>query len=85
MKQPEGFVVDGKENMVCRLQKSIYGLKQVSRQWYLKFHDVVTSLGFEENTVDSCIYLKVSCGRYCINSRCSHRHSSVLFLHWTGF
>ena len=60
MKQPEGFVVDGKENMVCRLQKSIYGLKQASRQWYLKFHDVVTSLGFEENTVDSCIYLKVS-------------------------
>ena len=31
MKQPEGFVVDGKENMVCRLQKSIYGLKHVSR------------------------------------------------------
>ena len=60
MKQLEGFVVDGKENMVCRLQKSIYGLKQASRQWYLKFHDVVTSLGFEENTVDSCIYLKVS-------------------------
>ena len=27
MQQPEGFVVDGKENMVCRLQKSIYGLK----------------------------------------------------------
>ena len=60
MQHPEGFVVDGKENMVCRLQKSIYGLKQASRQWYLKFHDVVTSLGFEENTVDSCIYLKIS-------------------------
>ena len=60
MQQLEGFVVDGKENMVCRLQKSIYGLKQASRQWYLKFHDVATSLGFEENTVDSCIYLKIS-------------------------
>ena len=46
--------------MVCRLQKSIYGLKKASRQWYLKFHDVVTSLDFEENTVDSCIYLKIS-------------------------
>ena len=60
LQQPEGFVVDGKENMVCRLQKSIYHLKHASRQWYLKFHDVVTSLGFEENTVDSCIYLKIS-------------------------
>ena len=60
MQQSEGFVVDGKENMVCILHKSIYGLKQASRQWYLKFHDVVTSLGFEENTVDSCIYLKIS-------------------------
>ena len=60
MQQPEGFVVDGKEHMVCRLQKSIYGLKQASRQWYLKFHDVVTSLDFEENTVDSYIYLKIS-------------------------
>ena len=27
MQQPEGFVVDGKEDMVCRLKKSIYGLK----------------------------------------------------------
>ena len=27
MQQPEGFVVDGKEDMVCRLKKSIHGLK----------------------------------------------------------
>jgi hypothetical protein len=45
--------------MVCKLNKSIYGLKQASRQWYLKFNDTITSFGFKENIVDRCIYLKV--------------------------
>jgi hypothetical protein len=60
MRQPEGFVEKGKENLVCKLNKSLYGLKQASRQWYLKFDEVVTSLGFVENAVDQCIYRKTS-------------------------
>ena len=31
MAQPKGFVMESKENLGCRLKKSIYGLKQVSR------------------------------------------------------
>ncbi|WP_222927389.1 reverse transcriptase domain-containing protein, partial [Xylella fastidiosa] len=34
MRQPEGFVVSGKEDHVCLLRKSLYGLKQSPRQWY---------------------------------------------------
>ena len=60
MVQPEGFVANDSGKLVCRLKKSIYGLKQASRQWYLKFHSVVASYGFVENKVYQCIYCKVS-------------------------
>ena len=33
MKQPEGFIVKGKEDFVCKLKRSIYGLKQSPRCW----------------------------------------------------
>ena len=46
MMQPEGFVANDSGMLVCRLKKSIYGLKQASRQWYLQFHSVVASYGF---------------------------------------
>jgi hypothetical protein len=58
MKQPEGF--DDNTQKACKINKSIYGLKQASHQWYIKFHKVITSYGFIENFVDQCIYLKVS-------------------------
>ena len=52
MSQPEGFKENEKENMVCRLKRSIYGLKQASCEWYLKFDKIVTSFGFIENKFD---------------------------------
>jgi len=64
MDQPVGFIEEGKEYMVCKLKKSIYGLKQTSKQWYLKFNDTVTSFGFKKNIVDRCIYLKVSGSKF---------------------
>ena len=64
MSQHIGFKEVSKEHIVCKLQKSIYGLKQVSRKWYLKFDEVVTANDFEENIVNQCIFMKVSGSKY---------------------
>ena len=48
MAQPEGFAVQDKEHLGCRLKKSIYGLKQASRQWYLKFDQIIRQFGFKK-------------------------------------
>jgi ATP-binding cassette subfamily B (MDR/TAP) protein 1 len=47
MDQPDGFIVPGKENYVCKLKKSLYGLKQSPRQWYKRFDSFMLSHGFK--------------------------------------
>jgi len=64
MVQPENFVSEEPKNMICKLMKSIYGLKQASRQWYYKFHQVVVSFGFETNAIEYCVYHKFSGSKY---------------------
>jgi hypothetical protein len=64
MAQPKGFVMEGKEKLGCRLKKSIYGLKQDSRQWYLKFDKTIKEFGFKENVEDNCVYAKFKNGKY---------------------
>ncbi|KAD6796559.1 hypothetical protein E3N88_07455 [Mikania micrantha] len=66
MKQPEGFMPEGQEHLVCKLKKSIYGLKKASRQWYLKFDEVMKKHGFLKNQVDQCTYLKMSGNNFTI-------------------
>ena len=58
MQQPDGFVVKGKEHLVCRLKRSLYGLKQSPRMWYQKFDAFALKMGFRSED-DHCVYFKV--------------------------
>ncbi|GJX28420.1 retrovirus-related pol polyprotein from transposon TNT 1-94 [Tanacetum coccineum] len=58
MLQPEGFKQKGKENLVCRLNKSLYGLKQAPMCWYKRFDSFIRSLGYNRLHADLCTYFK---------------------------
>ena len=58
VKQPEGFLVKGKEGYVLRLKKALYGLKQAPRAWYFKLHSCLLSFGFIKSAYEQSLYLK---------------------------
>ena len=59
MMQPDGFITKGQGHMVCKLHKSIYGLKQASRSWNKHFDQVIKSFGFDQNEKEPCVYGKM--------------------------
>ncbi|KAL0554543.1 hypothetical protein IC582_008466 [Cucumis melo] len=59
MVQPKGFIKKGREQKVRKLQKSIYGLKQASRSWNIRFDTPIKSYGFEQNVDEPCVYKRI--------------------------
>ena len=45
--------------MICKLQRSIYGLKQASRSWNIRFDQAIKSFGFIQNIDEPCVYKKI--------------------------
>ncbi|KAE8735271.1 DNA repair protein RAD51-like protein 1 [Hibiscus syriacus] len=60
MLQPEGFEEEEKKNLVCRLNKSLYGLKKAPRCWYKRFDSFIMCLGYNRLNADPCAYFKRS-------------------------
>ena len=58
MEQPHGFQQLGPDH-VCKLIKSLYGLKQAGRQWNKKLHSTLLSLGFKCLESDRSIYVYI--------------------------
>ena len=63
MIQPEGFVAKGQERKVCKLLRSIYGLKQASCSWNQRFDHAIKTFGFEQNVDEPCVYKRIKDGK----------------------
>lgn len=54
--QPEGFIQKGKETLVYKLIKALYGLRQAPRAWYAKLNRCLEELGFERCPYEHAVY-----------------------------
>ena len=57
MKQPPGFVLKGQEDLVFRLIKPLYGLKQAGNAWNNRINDILIEIGYRRLIADPCLYV----------------------------
>ena len=57
MFQPPGFVDQSKPDHVCRLNRSIYDLKQAPRAWNARFVNFITNQGFSQSKSDPSLFV----------------------------
>ncbi|RVW42182.1 Retrovirus-related Pol polyprotein from transposon RE1 [Vitis vinifera] len=60
MMLPPGFCKEEEETRVCKLKKSLYGLKQLPRAWFDRFAKVIKNQGYQQGQSDHTIFFKQS-------------------------
>ena len=60
MRQPDGFIVQGKEDFVCKLNKGMYGLKQSGRVWHHTLRSELQKIGFTPGLADTTVFFRTS-------------------------
>ena len=66
MEPPLGFFAQGKSGLVCRLRRSLYGLKQSPRTWFDRFSFVVQEFGMTWSTLDHFVFYHHASSGQCI-------------------
>ena len=80
MEQPSRFVARGEFGLVCKLHRSLFGLKQSPRAWFSRFSSMVQEFDMTQSTSDHFVfYHHISsgqchlsdwlCGRHCYNGQ----------------
>jgi len=64
---PLGYVANIEDNIICKLQGTLYGLKQSPRAWFGRFSTIMRKYGFQQSNSDHTLFLK-------------HRHGKVTAL-----
>ena len=66
MEQPPGFIAQGGSGLVCKLRRSLYGLKQSPRAWFSWFRSMVQEFGMIRSAADHSVFYHHSSTGQCI-------------------
>jgi Reverse transcriptase (RNA-dependent DNA polymerase) len=66
MDVPPGYEVDSYKSMVCRLKRSLYGLKQSPHAWFGRFSNAMKSYGYQQSDSDHTLFLKHNQGKVTV-------------------
>lgn len=58
IEQKKGFIELDQRNVICKLNKTLYGLKQTPRAWYERLHFYLIKIGFARTSENNDLYLK---------------------------